>query len=79
MHTAYGIKGLGDLKSKRIGIPDHCMTAALWFKVTLKDLYGIEAGDNTSYNNRTKARNQGTTRSSGAMSLIRMGKPVFLS
>jgi 4,5-dihydroxyphthalate decarboxylase len=30
------------------------MTAALWFRITLKDLYGIEAGDNVWFNGRTK-------------------------
>ncbi len=59
VHAASGIKGLGDLKGKRIGIPDYCMTAALWFRITLKDLYGIEARDNAWYNNRTKALSQG--------------------
>ncbi len=59
VHNASGIKGLGDLRGKRIGIPDYCMTAALWFRITLKDLYGIEARDNAWYNNRTKALSQG--------------------
>ena len=31
------------------------MTAALWFRITLKDLYGIEASDNIWFNGRTKA------------------------
>jgi 4,5-dihydroxyphthalate decarboxylase len=59
VNNASGIKGLGDLKGKRIGVPDYCMTAALWFKITLKDLYGIEARDNVWYNNRTKALSHG--------------------
>jgi len=57
--VASGIKGLGDLKGKRIGVPDYCMTAALWFKITLKDLYGIEAWENVWCNNRTSAMSQG--------------------
>jgi len=57
--NASGIKGLGDLKKKKIGVPDYCMTAALWFKITLKDLYGIEAWENEWYNNRTRAMSQG--------------------
>ncbi len=59
VNNASGIKGLGDLKGKKIGIPDYCMTAALWFKITLKDLYGIEARDNVWYNNRTKTLSHG--------------------
>ena len=35
------------------------MTAALWFRITLKDLYGIEARDNVWYNGRTKALSHG--------------------
>jgi 4,5-dihydroxyphthalate decarboxylase len=58
-HNASRIKSLGDLKGKRIGIADYCMTAALWFKIILEDLYGIEARDNAWYNNRTKALSQG--------------------
>jgi 4,5-dihydroxyphthalate decarboxylase len=57
--SASGIKGLGDLRGKRIGVPDYCMTAALWFRITLKDLYGIEAWDNVWYNNRTRVLSQG--------------------
>jgi 4,5-dihydroxyphthalate decarboxylase len=53
-NTASGISGLADLRGKRIGVPDYDMTAALWFRITLKDLYGIEAGDNVWFNGRTK-------------------------
>lgn len=54
VNTASGIAGLGDIKGKRIGVPDYEMTAALWFRITLKELYGIEAGDNVWFNGRTK-------------------------
>ncbi len=54
VNTASGITGLGDIKGKRIGVPDYDMTAALWFRITLKDLYGIEARDNVWFNGRTK-------------------------
>jgi 4,5-dihydroxyphthalate decarboxylase len=59
VNTASGINSLGDLKGKRIGVPDYDMTAALWFRITLKDLYGIEARDNVWYNGRTKALSHG--------------------
>lgn len=55
VNTSSGIETLGDLRGKRIGVPDYVMTGALWFKITLKDLYGIEAWENTWYNCRTKA------------------------
>lgn len=54
VNTGSGITGLGDIRGKRIGVPDYDMTAALWFRITLKDLYGIEAGDNVWFNGRTK-------------------------
>ncbi len=54
VNTASGIAGLGDIRGKCIGVPDYDMTAALWFRITLKDLYGIEAGDNVWFNGRTK-------------------------
>jgi 4,5-dihydroxyphthalate decarboxylase len=53
-----GIKDLGDLKGKNVGVPDYCMTAALWMKVTLKDLYGIEAKDVTWHNMRPRGESQ---------------------
>jgi 4,5-dihydroxyphthalate decarboxylase len=40
-------------------VPDYDMTAALWFRITLKDLHGIEAKDNVWYNGRTRALSHG--------------------
>lgn len=54
-----GIESLGNIRGKRIGVPDYDMTAALWFRATLKDLHGIEAGDNTWYNGRTREFSHG--------------------
>ncbi len=54
VNAASGIAGLGDIKGKRIGVPDYEMTAALWFRITLKELYSIEARDNVWFNGRTK-------------------------
>ena len=59
VNNTSGIKGLGDLRGKKIGIPDYCMTAALWFRITLKDLYGIDARENAWYNNRTSVLSHG--------------------
>src|SRR5437660_4197976 len=68
VNASPGIAGLADLKGKRIGVPDYDMTAALWFRITLKDLYGIEAGDNVWFNGRTKELSHG-----GALSLDKEG------
>lgn len=59
VNTSSGIENLGDLKGKRIAAPDYDMTAALWLKITLKDLYGIEAGDNIWYNGRIRELSHG--------------------
>src|SRR5215831_14789116 len=59
VNAASGIKSLADIRGKRIGVPDYDMTAALWFRITLKDLHGIEAKDNIWYNGRTKALSHG--------------------
>jgi 4,5-dihydroxyphthalate decarboxylase len=56
------------MRDKRIGVPDYDMTAALWFRNTLKDLYGIEAKDNIRFNGRTKELSHG-----GALGLDRAG------
>ena len=54
-----GIESLADLKGKRIGIPDYDMTAGLWFRATLLDLYGIRASDNVWFNGRTREHSHG--------------------
>jgi 4,5-dihydroxyphthalate decarboxylase len=68
VNAASGVTSLADLKGKRIGVPDYDMTAALWFRITLKDLYGIEAKDNTWYNGRIKELSH-----SGALGLDKAG------
>ena len=54
INTASGIDSLCDLKGKRIAVSDYEQTAALWMKIVMKDLCGIEAKDNVWYNGRTK-------------------------
>jgi 4,5-dihydroxyphthalate decarboxylase len=68
VNAASGIKSLADLRGKRFGVPDYDMTAALWIRITLKDLYGIEARDNVWFNGRTKALSHG-----GALGLDKDG------
>jgi 4,5-dihydroxyphthalate decarboxylase len=58
VNTASGIKDLSDLKGKRVGVPDYCMTAALWMRILLKDLYNIETKDNEWFNLRPKEESQ---------------------
>src|SRR5215475_6261065 len=39
VNAGSGIASLADMRGKRIGVPDYDMTAALWFRITLKDLW----------------------------------------
>ncbi len=59
VNTSSGIGHFGDVKGKRIGVHDYAMTAALWFRIMLKELYGIETRDNIWYNWRTKELSHG--------------------
>ena len=52
--TQSKIESAADLKGKRIGVPDYPMTAALWMRIVLRELYGIEHTDVTWYAGRTK-------------------------
>jgi len=54
-----GIVSMADLKGKRVAVPDYDMTAALWWRATLKDLYGIEASDITWFNMRGRGLSHG--------------------
>ena len=57
--TASGIKSLADLRGKRIGVPDYVMTAALWFRVFLRELHGIEPHEVSWFIGRTKDLSHG--------------------
>lgn len=59
VNTSSGIRGLRDLRGKRVGVPDYVMTAALWFRVFLRELYGIEARDVSWFIGRTKDLSHG--------------------
>ena len=58
-NTKSGINSFADLKGKRIGVPDYDMTATLWMRILMKDLYGIEASANIWYNGRTSEFSHG--------------------
>ena len=42
VNTTSGIASLADFKGKRIGVPDYVMTAALWMRIFLRELFLIE-------------------------------------
>jgi 4,5-dihydroxyphthalate decarboxylase len=58
VNNASGIQDLRDLRGKQVGVPDYPMTAALWMRIVLKDLYGIEARDIAWHNLRPRAESQ---------------------
>jgi len=39
--TQSGIASLADFKGKRVGVPDYVMTAALWMRIFLRELFSI--------------------------------------
>src|SRR2546430_1886703 len=45
VNSEAGIRGLADLRGKRVGVPDYVMMVALWFRFFLKELCGIESVD----------------------------------
>ena len=42
VNTQSGVASLADLKGKRVGVPDYVMTAALWMRIFLRELFSIE-------------------------------------
>jgi len=47
------------LRGKRVGIPDYVMTAALWFRTFLRELYNIQAQEVSWFVGRTKDLSHG--------------------
>src|SRR5215475_15173212 len=43
-----------DLVGKRVGVPDYPMTAALWMRIVLQELYGVKPQEIRWYNGRLK-------------------------
>ena len=42
VNTAARIAALSDFRGKRVGVPDYVMTAALWMRIFLRELYNIQ-------------------------------------
>lgn len=59
VNTAAGIRELADLRGKRVGVPDYVMTAALWFRVFLRELCAIQPSDIFWYVGRTEELSHG--------------------
>ena len=59
VNRSSGIRGLQDLRGKRVGVPDYVMTAALWMRVLLRELYNILPGEISWYVGRTPALSHG--------------------
>ncbi len=59
VHEEAGINNAGDLKGKRVGVPDYPMTASLWMRIVLRELYGIRPSDMTWYIGRAKEASHG--------------------
>lgn len=52
VHEDSGITSLADLRGKRVGVPDYHMTAAIWMRIVLKELYKIRPEDIEWFNGR---------------------------
>jgi 4,5-dihydroxyphthalate decarboxylase len=59
VNPSSGVRGLADLRGKRVGVPDYVMTAALWFRVFLRELYGIAPRDVSWFIGRTRDLSHG--------------------
>jgi 4,5-dihydroxyphthalate decarboxylase len=59
VNTAAGIEDLGDLRGKRVGVPDYVMTAALWFRIFLRELHEIAPREISWYIGRTRELSHG--------------------
>jgi len=58
-NEASGVKRFKDLGGKSLGVPDYGMTAAVWLRIMLRKLYGIQATDLKWYNGRPSSKRHG--------------------
>ncbi len=59
VHADSGIQTFADLKGKRVGVPDYQMTAAIWMRIVLRELYGIRPQDIFWVNGRPPSQTHG--------------------
>jgi 4,5-dihydroxyphthalate decarboxylase len=59
VYTGSGVEGAQDLKGRRFGLADYTMTAGVWFRAMLEELYGIRTSDMQWFNGRVKAHSHG--------------------
>jgi 4,5-dihydroxyphthalate decarboxylase len=58
-HRDAGVRTFADLKGKTFGMPDYQMTAALWMRIVLREMYGITPQDMAWVNGRTPSQTHG--------------------
>lgn len=58
-HQTAGVNTFADLGGKSLGVPDYGMTAAVWLRIMLRTLYGIQSTDLTWYNARPANKRHG--------------------
>lgn len=58
-NEAAGVHSFKELSGKSLGVPDYGMTAAVWLRIMLRTLYGIQATDLTWYNGRPASKRHG--------------------
>jgi 4,5-dihydroxyphthalate decarboxylase len=58
-NVSSGVRAFRDLGGKSLGVPDFGMTAAVWLRIMLRKLYGIQASDITWYNGRPASKRHG--------------------
>lgn len=59
VHVDSGIESFADLRGKRFGVPDYNMTAALWMRAMIQDLYGVRPQEMTWYVGRGEGQSHG--------------------
>jgi 4,5-dihydroxyphthalate decarboxylase len=59
VHVHSGIASLADLRGKRVGVPDYHMTAAVWMRIVLRELYGIGPEEIEWFNGRPSGVSHG--------------------
>ena len=59
VNTHSGVETFADLRGKSFGIPDFTMTAGLWMRAMIKELYGFGPQEVTWYNGRPYEESHG--------------------